>query len=144
MDKRKCQNKHCRKLAAKDRSICHSCKMKNYKESHPVEYAYQVLKNNAKRRNKEFTLTLDQFKKFCYETGVLHGRGRESTSYHIDRIDDTKGYTADNIQVLTNAQNVLKEHRRRKKIEFNYQYRIGYTIELSSYIQQNLNNSATF
>ncbi|MBA9076096.1 hypothetical protein [Rufibacter quisquiliarum] len=72
---------------------------------------------------------MEEFTKFCYETDVLHGRGRTATSYHIDRIDDTKGYTLDNIQVLTNAENIGKENRRRKVIAYDHNLKFGFMLE---------------
>lgn len=57
---------------------------------------------------KEFKLTFEEFKKFAIETNYIQGKGKNKTSYHIDRIDETKGYTIDNIQVLTNSENVKK------------------------------------
>jgi hypothetical protein len=131
--------KRCRKQAAPKSKVCHSCRMKAYKEKYPVRYAYQVLKNNAKRRGKSFTLTFEEFQKFCYETEVLHARGRTSSSFHIDRIDDTKGYTMDNIQVLTNAANVAKENRRRKIIRYDHQYKFGFMMESRAHLVQSSN-----
>lgn len=131
----KCTTKYCPKLAAKGRKICHSCVKRAYAEKHPVEYNFQVFKNNAKRRNKEFTLTLEQFKQFAYETQLLLGRGRSSTSWHIDRIDNDKGYTLENIQILTNAENVRKENQRRKReklLHYDYQSDRGWWIELGN------------
>lgn len=123
-----CTEPYCRKLA-KAGSRCYSCEKKRYAEAHPVKYAYQVLRQNARRRGKEFSLTFEQFEKFCYETDVLHGRGRSATSYHIDRIDDSKGYTIDNIQVLTNSENIQKENRRRKVICYDPNLQFGFMLE---------------
>lgn len=35
-------------------------------------------------------------------------KGRYKESYHIDRIDENKGYHIGNIQLLTNTQNIKK------------------------------------
>lgn len=70
--------------------------------------AYKNLRDNAKRRGKVFTLTFDQFSEFCYRTNYMAGRGRTKESYSIDRIDNNKGYTADNIRVLTVSENARK------------------------------------
>lgn len=128
MKPKKCETARCRKEAKKGR-FCYSCQKEQYKQRHPVEYAFQVFRQNARRRQKPFELTLEDFKKFCYETEVLHGRGRTSDSWHIDRIDDTKGYTVDNIQVLTNAENVRKENRRRKVVAYDYQLQLGVVLD---------------
>lgn len=67
-----------------------------------------VLKNNAKRRGHEFTLTLDQFLEFAIKTNYMARKGIYKDSYHIDRIDETKGYSIDNIQAITNTENIKK------------------------------------
>jgi len=77
--------------------------------ANPIRYAYRHLKANAKRRGKPFDLTLDEFTDFAQRTEYATKRGRTATSYHIDRIDPHQGYTASNIQVLTNRENVLKQ-----------------------------------
>lgn len=77
-------------------------------KKNPIRAAYLDLKNNAKRRGKDFKLTFEQFKQFCIKTKYIDVKGRGKESYHIDRIDENKGYTIDNIQILTNSQNVKK------------------------------------
>ena len=105
---RVCKTRYCRKKAKVGRTICCSCISNLYKERHPLKYAYNTLRVNARRRQKEFTLTLEQFKEFCAKTDYFHKKGKLSHSYHIDRIDESKGYSIDNIQVLTNKENVTK------------------------------------
>ena len=77
-----------------------------------MRYAYCTLKANAKRRGKEFSLTFDQFKKFAIETNYLRGKGKQSTSYSIDRIDNERGYTIDNIMIMSLADNSRKHTKR--------------------------------
>ncbi len=83
-----------------------------------VAWAYRKLKSNAKHRGCFFDLTLEEFQVFCYETQILHGRGRTSQSYHVDRVIDARGYTAGNLQKLTNAENLAKEMQRRKLVAY--------------------------
>ena len=90
--------------------------MRRYRERNPVAYAYSNLKQNARRRGKDFSLTLAEFEEFCTATNYLKGSGRSATCYHVDRIDETKGYSRDNIQLLTNAENS------RKYVRFTYHY----------------------
>lgn len=110
----KCSTPHCRRYAIKGRKICGTCKSRKSREANPIRYAYQTLKDNAKRRGHIFKISYEYFVAFCTKTLVLHGRGRTSESYHIDKIIDELGYVEGNIQVLTNRENVLKEHARRK------------------------------
>ena len=81
---------------------------KEWREKHPMKAAYQTLKYNARRRGKEFDLTFEQFEKFAIETDYFIKKGKSKKSYHIDRIDETKGYSIDNIQALENSKNIKK------------------------------------
>lgn len=73
-----------------------------------IGWAYRTLKANAKRRGKMFTITLDEFKEFCFETEILTTRGTKSKSHSIDRIDDRFGYHIGNIQKMELGHNVKK------------------------------------
>lgn len=100
-----CVTPGCRNSARPRGAKCSTCQA----HVNPARYAYRHLKANAKRRGKPFDLTLEQFTEFAQRTEYLTRRGRTASSYHIDRINPEKGYTADNIQVLTNRENVLKQ-----------------------------------
>lgn len=102
-----CETKYCR-ARVKSGTTCSKCKSRKYRLENPVRCSFINLKFNAKRRGKDFTITLDQFREFCIKTNYIAGAGRSSSSYHIDRIDESKGYHIDNIQVLTNSENVRK------------------------------------
>ena len=110
----KCETPYCRNEAAPGRRICYKCKTRKYRQSHPIKSAYQALKDNARRRGKAFDLSFEQFKAFVNRTDYMKGKGRHSDSFHVDRIDETKGYTIGNLQVLTNGENV------RKYLQFSY------------------------
>lgn len=90
--------------------LCFRHAMHKFKEDRPETYFYNNLKQNAKRRGHEFNLTLEEFRQFCKETGYLKGKGRKAKSLTIDRIDPSKGYQLDNIQVLTNSDNIRKRY----------------------------------
>ena len=120
-----CETKRCTNPKTKKGSYCAKCSMRKWRANNPLKSAYFTLRDNAKRRKKEFTITFEEFKKFCYETQVLAGRGRSKDSYHIDRIDDNKGYSYDNIQVLTNTENMKKEHKRRKTLVYDWETKEG-------------------
>lgn len=107
LKKKKCSIKFCRNEANQGQ-YCYKHTKQRYKENNLERYTYNVLKNNAKRRGKDFQLTFDEFCQFLQKTEYLVGRGRTKESLHIDRIDETKGYSIDNIQVLTNSENVKK------------------------------------
>lgn len=79
-----------------------------WRKNNPIKHAYNSLKNNAKRRGKFFDLTFEQFKEFAVEVAYMENKGRKFNSLHIDRKDETKGYTLSNIQVLENSENLRK------------------------------------
>ena len=109
-----------RKLKSKG-NYCSKCqRLKN-----PYKYAYQTLKDNAKRRGKEFSLTFEQFREFAVETDYITRKGIRKNSIHIDRKNEKLGYTIDNIQPLTNSENVRKylkyywdEYNKKMNFEF--------------------------
>ena len=106
----KCSTPYCRNKRAWDRLICWKCKSRRFNTEHPHAAAYNRLKQNAKRRGKQFTLTYSEFIQFCTETNYLDKRGRTRKKCHIDRIDNEKGYTAENIRILTSSENIKKQH----------------------------------
>lgn len=104
----KCATHLCRHKVRKGHLRCSRCESQRWRKQHPVHAAYLALKANAKRRGKFFDLTLDQFEAFAVRTGYMKKKGIYQESWHIDRINEDGGYTIDNIQVLTNRQNVRK------------------------------------
>lgn len=138
----KCEGEKCRKTALKGRTLCRACRYKREKELDPVRVAYTQLKANVARRNKHraeigvylipFEISLEEFRKECYEVELLLGRGRKSTSYHVDRKIEALGYTPGNLQKLTNAENVRKENKRRRlSRQYDYERRAGWWLELN-------------
>jgi hypothetical protein len=113
-----CSEHRCsRKMVA--RGLCYKHYHRVIRQENPLKYSFQNLKDNAKRRGKEFTLTLEEFEKFAVKTAYMHRKGRGRFSYTIDRINPEKGYTLDNIQVLTNSDNVRKMHIDRMEVDSN-------------------------
>lgn len=76
---------------------------------------WRNLRSSAKRRNKEFNLTLDVVRKLvlqkrCYYTGAKFSKNPDSRNYKtIDRKDNRKGYVVGNVVAATRAANNLKE-----------------------------------
>ncbi len=92
------------------RNICYKHSAKQHKETNPARYYYDRLKGNAKRRRKEFTITIEYFRQWCEETGYLDSKGRGAKDMSIDRIDDTKGYVPGNLQLLPVGVNLRKRY----------------------------------
>jgi len=95
------------KSSGKDKFCCKH-RRQYTKETNPAAYYYDMLKQNVKRRNIEFTLTLAEFRVFCERTGYLEIKGRNKNMGQIDRIRSTEGYHKDNIQVLCQKMNGRK------------------------------------
>lgn len=121
-----CQTPGCHNKARKHRHFCSACSQRKTRAKNKIKYAWNVLKTNAKRRGKLFDLTFEQFQQFAIETEYLTKKGIHKTSYHIDRINENIGYTIDNLQLLTNSQNVKKylkwhwdelDHKMKYKVE---------------------------
>lgn len=104
-----------RRPRAKHRTQCRHCSNKQHRETDLVRTAYEGIKARAKRKGREFTITLDYFRKFCYKVDYRAGLGRSADSYTVDRIIEEKGYVPGNLQKLTNSENV------RKYLSYNWQ-----------------------
>jgi hypothetical protein len=89
---------------------CYKCISRIRRASDRVKAVYYVIKTSAKRRGLEFTLTLEYLRKFCKDHGYIESKGRLRDQMTIDRIDNSKGYTDDNIQVLQKGINSSKYH----------------------------------
>lgn len=66
-----------------------------------MEYAFAKLRTRAKERGHEFTLTFADYQAFVTSTDYWAKRGKTKLSLSIDRIDDARGYHADNIRAVT-------------------------------------------
>lgn len=106
--KEKCKHAYCRNKPAPNRKECYRCRSYNYRQKFELDFIYYWLKQSAKKRNLEFDLIKEDFKKFVIETGYVKTRGRFSEQTNIDRIDNLKGYITGNIQVLNKIKNIEK------------------------------------
>lgn len=93
--------------ANKKGGLCHKHYRRKRRELDPVGVRYTEFKGNAKKRNKEFHISLEEFRAWCTKTGYLkpYIRGYRAT---IDRIDNRFGYYIWNIQLLDNRANASK------------------------------------
>lgn len=104
----KCVIAHCKNNSHRKDRFCCKHRREYQKLNNPLRYWFDVLRQNAKRRKKDFTLTIEEFKIFCDNTGYLELKGKNAGGYTIDRRKDSIGYTFENIFVLTNSQNSRK------------------------------------
>lgn len=103
-----CKTLECYNKAEKGRNYCSTCKKRKYRKNNPIRSTWHNLKWSAKQRGIPFDLSFKDFKQFATKVKYIQKKGIEKYSYHIDRIDEKQGYTKDNIQLLTNTDNVQK------------------------------------
>jgi len=119
----KCTTPYCRNESEKGRTICTKCIKRKYRENNKMKASYQNLKDNSKRRGKDFSLTFEEFKAFCIKTEYITKKGKNKDGYTIDRKEQDKGYHSWNIQVLTNSNNVKKYYWDAKYSEGQMEFR---------------------
>lgn len=73
---------------------------------------YDFYKNNAKRRNLDFDLSIEQFdiitQQECIYCGGYSGKYNNNSFSGIDRVDSNKGYVEDNIVPCCDVCNKMK------------------------------------
>lgn len=87
---------------------------KNYSEN-KNKYILRGIKSRAKRLGVDFDLSVDDIEgpEFCPILGVKLVRGGHTTkdnSPSVDRINPSGGYTKDNIQIISNKANMMKNN----------------------------------
>lgn len=93
--------------------ICSKCKSRRFKERNPFRYFYNKLKHRAGERGHSFTLTFEEYCHFAKTSGYMEHKGKTAASLSIDREDESKGYSADNIRAVT-----LSFNTRRRYVQF--------------------------
>lgn len=91
-------------------ALCSTHRSQKSRLSDPVKYAFYCKRHTAKQRGIFWDLTLDQFRKFCYESEYMNKKGMTVGTYNIDRIIEgkTPGYTEGNLQLLEKLENIRK------------------------------------
>lgn len=90
--------------------------------SNPIKYLIRTAKNRAKYRNVEFSITEKDLSlpDKCPLLGIVLKVNADKSgynSYSIDRIDNTKGYIAGNVWIISNRANLLKNNASLKELE---------------------------
>jgi len=104
---RKCAVKFCRRKVHKSEKspICSRHRARRWKERYPLRYSFNKLRNRARERGHEFLLTFKHYEKFALESGYAEGKGKTAESFSINRIDENRGYSVDNIECITLSEN---------------------------------------
>ena len=106
------------------RRRCYRCAMKRWRKNNPMRAAYYALRDRARHRRIEFTISFQEFEQFALISGYLNGVGNHAHSITIDRINNLRGYVPGNLQPLTRAENARKQalyDERRMKAGYSWQ-----------------------
>lgn len=106
----KCVTKYCKRKRRKHSTKCYTCLSREYRKKNPFRYSYQAFKDNAKRRGKEFLVTYQEYVDFGLKHHLFRPDGTRYNNMTIDRLDCTKGYHVENMQVLTCIENSRKRY----------------------------------
>lgn len=84
---------------------------KRYREKHPLRVLLGFAKKRAKERGLEFCLTENDLI-LPDECPILKTTFEKGTDYaaSIDRIDSSKGYTKDNVWIISRKANIMKSN----------------------------------
>jgi len=98
-------------------TLCKSCNSERVKSQTPEWKMYQRAKQRASKTGREFSLKLEDIviPDVCPVLGIeINMNSGKSGAYRnspsLDRIDNNKGYTKDNIQVISQLANAMKCH----------------------------------
>lgn len=119
-----CNEKFCRNAVKPRGKKCATCYSRIWREKNPTKAFYISQKAHAKARKIPFNITFEEFEKWAIKYKLIGHTGKTKYAYQVDRIneDDPRGYHIDNIQKLTQEENVAKQvARRKKKLDFNWQ-----------------------
>ena len=88
--------------------LCHKHYRRKLRIEDPVQVRYADFKQNALKRNKDFSITIKQFRDFCQRENYIIKKGQRGQNATIDRIKNKYGYHIWNIQKITNKANAKK------------------------------------
>lgn len=100
-----CKHWGCTRPAREDRSDCDTCKSRKRRAKDPQRYAYEAVRESARKRGIDFSLTFAQFKEFDRQTGYVESKGQSAECLSIDRIKSDKGYEVGNIRAIPWIEN---------------------------------------
>lgn len=83
------------------------------RSENPVRYLLNQARYRAKQKGEEFSITLEQLEipSHCPVFGIplfFTEGGRTKNSYSLDRLDNTQGYVAGNVRVISFWANQMK------------------------------------
>lgn len=103
-----CPVRFCRKSSRDHGRLCHMHNLRAWRTRNPMKAAFTTLRDHALGKKREFSLSFEDFKILCIETGYVEGKGQSPENLSIDRIDFRHGYIPGNIRVTTVTINSRK------------------------------------
>lgn len=100
------------------RNECRACERQrkaDHYQKRPLSYALRMAKQRAIKKGMEFNLTEEDLvvPEYCPLLGIplqTNKKGAGNDSPSIDRIDSSKGYTKDNVWIISHRANTLKNN----------------------------------
>lgn len=92
------------------------------RRSHPLYNCFMSAQSRARKRGLEFTLKFEDLHapEYCPVLGIKlqHSVGGHSDgSPSLDRVDNTKGYTPENVRIISRRANCLKNDATLEELE---------------------------
>lgn len=107
--KGKCQVALCSRKRSGKSGYCSTHKRRLDKLRYPEYILYHWLKQNARKRGVEFSITLEYFKRWCAEEGFIDKKNSADKRYwSVDRKENSKGYVEGNLQAMPTTENAQK------------------------------------
>jgi len=108
-----CMVTRCRNDHGKGKfSLCHKHYQHRWRMLNPKQSAFAALRDHAKGRGIEFSLTFDYFQGMCDAYAMFDHNAETFGEYpSIDRVDSTIGYRPGNLRIITVSQNAEKSAR---------------------------------
>ena len=113
-EKRLAYDKEYYNKTKEDKKLQKYLSVKRWRLNNPERYLYNTVKNRAKKSNLEFDLDITDIvipthcKYLGIELKLTLDPGHKDEHPSVDRIDNTKGYTKDNIQIISFKANRMK------------------------------------
>lgn len=127
-----CRNPGKKKYAMTDekKKEKHKLRERELRKKYPERYMLYAAKRNSKNKNIEFTLKLHDINipDYCPVLGIEINKNMTYTNYNspsIDRIDNDKGYTPDNIVIVCDRVNRLKKDAKIEELKQILKYMKG-------------------
>lgn len=99
-------------------NYCGTCSSRKTRAKNPLRAYFYHLRNRAKQRPKDFSLTMEEWLDWCKKNDFEPYKNDS-----VDRIDNKEGYHIWNIQKLPLIENVNKYHQVDKIEQYQSEYK---------------------